>query len=87
MVEIEQDETRYTKHGYKDRNEYLESIADNHNIDPLAVNMIADILGESEDFDGLVSELEDLEYSNFLNDFRIDDKCGDDDNEKERSEL
>jgi hypothetical protein len=52
----------YTQNGYKDRDEYLDSLADNWGIDPETVHMIADMLGPSEDFDGLVTELED----NFL---------------------
>lgn len=50
----------YKRHGYDSREEYLESLADDFGIDPERVYMMADILGESEDFDGLVSELEDM---------------------------
>jgi hypothetical protein len=52
----------YVTNGYKDRDEYLDSLADNWGIDPETVHMLADMLGPSEDFDGLVTELED----NFL---------------------
>jgi hypothetical protein len=55
------DSTRYSLHGYKDRNDYLASLADDYGIDMMAVRMIADMLGPSEDFDGLVSELEDFQ--------------------------
>jgi hypothetical protein len=53
---------RYIAHGYKDRDDYLESLAQEYGIDNMAVRMIADTLGPSEDFDGLVSELEDFSY-------------------------
>lgn len=51
----------YTENGYKNRREYLESLADEFGADTDTVFALADILGESEDFDGLVSELEDFE--------------------------
>jgi hypothetical protein len=51
---------RYRAHGYKDRDDYLNSLADDRGIDGFAVHMLADMLGPSEDFDGLVSELEDF---------------------------
>ena len=54
-------EGAYTSHGYKDRDDYLDSLADDRGIDRMAVNMIADMLGESEDFDGLISALDDFE--------------------------
>ena len=56
------DNDRYSRHGYKDRADYLNSIADNRGVDPFLVNTMADILGDSEDFDGLISGLEDFEY-------------------------
>jgi hypothetical protein len=49
----------YTQNGYQDRDDYLDSLADDRGIDPLTVHMMADMLGPSEDFDGLVTELED----------------------------
>jgi hypothetical protein len=60
--------TRYTANGYKDRDDYLTSLADDRGIDSMAVRMIADMLGPSEDFDGLVSELEDFEYMGLFED-------------------
>jgi hypothetical protein len=53
---------RYTIHGYKDRDDYLDTLADDQGIDRAAVRLIADMLGPSEDFDGLISELEDFYY-------------------------
>jgi hypothetical protein len=70
----ENDDPRYTAHGYKDRDDYLNNLADDMGIDSMAVHMIADMLGESEDFDGLVSELEDF---GFLGMFSGSDDGGD----------
>ena len=51
----------YTENGYADRKEYLDNLADDLGIDNGTVYALADVLGESEDFDGLVSALEDYE--------------------------
>jgi hypothetical protein len=51
---------QYNAQGYKDRDEYLTSLAQDFGIDMMAVRMISDMLGPSEDFDGLISELEDF---------------------------
>jgi hypothetical protein len=32
-------------------------------IEPMAVSLIADMLGPSEDFDGLIAELEDFNWA------------------------
>jgi hypothetical protein len=61
MENTEEDKSRYTANGYKDRDDYLSSLADGRGIDSMAVRMTAGMLGPSEDFDGLVSELEDFE--------------------------
>ena len=49
----------YISHGYADRNEYLESLADEYGIDIQIVAAAADALGPNEDFDGLLTTLED----------------------------
>jgi len=51
----------YERNGYKDRGDYLDSLADDRGIDPTEVAIIADVLGDGEDFDGLISTLEDYE--------------------------
>ena len=51
--------TIYTDNGYDDREDYLLQLADELGIDSGAVFAAADILGPSEDFDGLVTTLED----------------------------
>lgn len=47
----------YKEHGYNSRKEYLNSLADEHGVDAQTVYDIADLLGDVEDFDGLVSAL------------------------------
>ena len=49
----------YTENGYKNRRDYLECLADDFGIDKGTVFAVASLLGASEDFDGLVSSLED----------------------------
>jgi hypothetical protein len=61
MKTIPISEEVYTSNSYKDREDYLSSLADDRGIDRMAVDMIADILGESEDFDGLIGALDDFE--------------------------
>ena len=50
----------YTDHGYKSRREYLDSLAEDMGTDRETVYTLASILGPNEDFDGLVTALEDL---------------------------
>ena len=49
----------YEEMGYKSRRHYLESLAEDFGVDINTVLMLASMLGPSEDFDGLVTELED----------------------------
>jgi len=49
----------YQENGYKNRKEYLEGLADDFGLDVETVFSIAGMLGASEDFDGLISALED----------------------------
>lgn len=50
------DQTIYIKKGFASRADYLEVLANEHGD---RVYMLADLLGPSEDFDGLISSLED----------------------------
>jgi hypothetical protein len=50
----------YRQNGYKDRRDYLKSVADQYGTDMMVVGSMAEILGEEEDFDGLISALEDF---------------------------
>jgi len=51
----------YIAEGYKSRRDYLETLADEMGIEKDIVFTLASVLGPSEDFDGLVTELEDLQ--------------------------
>lgn len=52
---------KYAEYGCSNRKDYLDSLADEYGVDNDSVYALADILGESEDFDGLVTSLEDIE--------------------------
>ena len=49
----------YIENGYLGRKHYLQCLADEHGIDKQTVFMLAQLLGPTEDFDGLISALED----------------------------
>ena len=51
----------YEENGYKTRKEYLKSLAKEYGLSYMQVATIASLLGPEEDFDGLISMLEDLE--------------------------
>jgi len=51
--------TTYQREGYDNRRAYLLSLADDIGVDIKTVMMLADLLGPSEDLDGLVTSLED----------------------------
>ena len=65
-------ESVYTDNGFKDRNDYLNSLADDYGIDIGTVKDLASVLGPDDDYDALVTELEDMMYSKF-NDSDDDD--------------
>lgn len=48
----------FQENGYKDRQDYLDALAEDFGPNVYA---LADLLGPDEDFDGLVSALEDME--------------------------
>jgi hypothetical protein len=52
----------YTDNGYTDRAEYLDELREEYGE---LVDILITVLPASEDFDGLVSELEDAAYSHF----------------------
>lgn len=52
--------TIYEGHGYASRSEYLKCLSEDYGVSLSHVQALADVLGEEEDFDGLVSALEDL---------------------------
>lgn len=51
--------TVYEENGFTSRKEYLKSLAEDYDMDYEDVEMLAATLGETEDFDGLVTALED----------------------------
>ena len=52
-------ESIYRENGYENREKYLESLAEEMDAPIEMVLATADMLGPNEDFDGLVSVLED----------------------------
>jgi len=50
----------YEDNGYPNRHEYLKGLAVDFGIPLNVVLEIAEVLGPSEDFDGLVTELDDI---------------------------
>ena len=55
------DNSIYKEHGYESREHYLECLADEYGVALETVLCLADLLGPTEDFDGLVIALEDME--------------------------
>ena len=53
------DENIYQKNGYADRDDYLNCLSEDYGVPIEDVYCLAEIFGENEDFDGLVSTLED----------------------------
>lgn len=49
----------YQEHGFESRADYLDDLALEMGIDSAIVFAMADLLGMNEDFDGLVTSLED----------------------------
>ena len=60
----------YTRNGYKNREDYLRSMADDYGVPPTVVFEVAGLLGQNEDFDGLVTSMDDFSMAGFL------DGCG-----------
>ena len=49
----------YKDNGYESREDYLKCLAEDNGVDLSMVYMMAQLLGPNEDFDGLVTALED----------------------------
>lgn len=47
----------YEENGHKNRDDYLQSVADNYGVNIYDVKNLAYMLGASEDFDGLICAL------------------------------
>jgi hypothetical protein len=56
--------TIYEENGYTSRRDYLTQLADEYGMELNTVFQFASILGPDEDFDGLVSSLQDYEFMN-----------------------
>lgn len=52
----------YLEYGAESRAEYLAMLADDYGVDLDVVQAMADVLGPNEDFDGLVTSLEDMGF-------------------------
>lgn len=55
------DKNIYQQNGYADRDDYLNCLSEDYDVSIEDVYSLAEMLGENEDFDGLVSALEDIE--------------------------
>ena len=55
------DKNIYQENGYADRDDYLTCLSEDYDISIESIYSLAEMLGENEDFDGLVSALEDIE--------------------------
>ena len=49
----------YTEEGYESRKDYLTCLADDYGLEANDVFMLASMLGSNEDFDGLVTSVQD----------------------------
>ena len=56
------EENIYQRKGYKNRKDYLECLAEDYCVPLDFVYVLASTLGKNEDFDGLISSLEDAEW-------------------------
>lgn len=54
-------DTRYKQYGFNSREEYLKDVAASTGFDEDTVFAVADMLGPSEDFDGLINCLNDAQ--------------------------
>jgi hypothetical protein len=52
--------SRYKELGYRDREQYLDSLAEEYGVAKIVIYALADLLGPNEDFDGLINALEDM---------------------------
>jgi hypothetical protein len=57
----------YTENGYDSRKHYLECMAEDYGVPVEIVFSLAQMLGSNEDFDGLISALEDAEEMFLVN--------------------
>lgn len=51
--------TIYNRKGFENRKDYLEQLSEDYGISYYFVKELAELLGENEDFDGLITALHD----------------------------
>jgi len=56
----------YTDEGYDSRSDYLKCMSEDYGVSLDAVVALSDALGPGEDFDGLITALEDIEDENLF---------------------
>lgn len=57
--------TIYQENGFKNRKDYLISLSDEYGVSQDKVFLLAQLLGSSEDFDGLISSVQDISEGYF----------------------
>lgn len=72
----------YQEKGYTDRDDYLNSLSEDYGIPDDAVRALAEVLGPDEDFDGLVSNLEDAMYGGWF-----DEDSGEEDDDEQQADA
>ena len=50
----------YLRHGYSNRDAYLDYLAEEYNVEVSVINDLSSFIGQDEDFDGLISALDDM---------------------------
>ena len=71
----------YREKGYTDRDDYLNSLSEDYGIPDDAVRALAEVLGPDEDFDGLLSNLEDAMYGGWF------DECDEEDEDEQLADA
>ena len=56
------DKNIYQQNEYTDRDDYLTCLSEDYGVSIEDVYSLSEMLGENEDFDGLICALEDAEY-------------------------
>ena len=69
----------YLENGYDNRDDYLRSLSEDYGVPLDAVLALAEVLGPDEDFDGLVSNLEDAMFSGWFDESDSNDEADEDD--------
>ena len=63
----------YKENGYYSRDDYLKSLSEDYGVPIDAVYALAEVLGPDEDFDGLVSNLQDAMCGGWFDETEEDD--------------